>query len=74
MTAPYMHTGELATLKDVVRFYNQGGDASGYAGTRDPLMQPLNLTESEMDDLVAFLESLTGDPVPDELLVDTSAP
>jgi hypothetical protein len=27
-----------------------------------------------MDDLVAFLESLTGDPVPGELLVDTSAP
>jgi cytochrome c1 len=37
-------------------------------------MQPLNLTEAEMNDLVAFLESLTGDPVPDELLVDTSAP
>lgn len=74
MTAPYMHTGELATLKDVVRFYNQGGGTGDYAGTRDPLIQPLNLTESEMDDLVAFLESLTGDPVPDELLVDTSAP
>ncbi|HSR96721.1 MAG TPA: cytochrome c peroxidase [Kofleriaceae bacterium] len=74
MTAPYMHTGELATLKDVVRFYNQGGGTSDYAGTRDALIQPLNLTESEMDDLVAFLESLTGDPVPSELLVDTSAP
>jgi cytochrome c peroxidase len=74
MTGPYMHTGELITLKDVVRFYNRGGDASGYAGSRDPLMQPLNLTESEMDDLVAFLESLTGDPVPAELFVDTSAP
>src|SRR5262249_50852985 len=74
MTAPYMHTGGLATLKDVVMFYNQGGGASDYAGTRDSLIQPLNLTDSEMDDLVAFLESLTGDPVPDELLVDTSAP
>jgi cytochrome c peroxidase len=74
MTAPYMHTGEVATLKDVVRFYNQGGGTSDYAGTRDPLIQPLNLTESEMDDLVAFLESLTGDPVPAELLVDTSSP
>jgi cytochrome c peroxidase len=74
MTAPYMHTGELATLKDVVRFYNQGGATADYAGTRDALIQPLNLTESEMDDLVAFLESLTGDPVPDELFVDTSAP
>ena len=57
-----------------MRFYNQGGGTSDYAGTRDALIQPLNLTESEMDDLVAFLESLTGDPVPSELLVDTSAP
>jgi cytochrome c peroxidase len=74
MTGPYMHTGELATLRDVVLFYNQGGAATGYAGTRDPLIQPLNLSESEIDDLVAFLESLTGDPVPANLLVDTSAP
>src|SRR5262245_40829155 len=74
MTAPYMHTGELATLREVVWFYNQGGGTSGYAGTRDPLIQPLNLSESEIDDLVAFLESLSGDPVPAALLVDTSAP
>jgi cytochrome c peroxidase len=72
MTAPYMHTGALATLKDVVRFYNQGGDSANYAGTRDALIQPLNLSETEMDDLVAFLESLTGDPIPAELLQDTS--
>jgi cytochrome c peroxidase len=74
MTGPYMHTGELATLKDVVRFYNQGGAASEYAGTRDALIQPLNLTEQEQDDLVAFLESLTGEPVPAALFEDTSAP
>jgi cytochrome c peroxidase len=74
MTAPYMHTGGLATLKDVVEFYNQGGAESQFAGARDELMQPLNLTDAEMDDLVAFLESLTGEPVPAELLVDTSNP
>jgi cytochrome c peroxidase len=73
-TGPYMHTGALTTLKEVIEFYNQGGATSGYAGVRDELVQPLNLTEAEMDDLVAFLESLTGDPVPAELLVDTSAP
>jgi cytochrome c peroxidase len=72
-TAPYMHTGGLATLKDVVEFYNQGGADSEFAGVRDELVQPLNLAEAEMDDLVAFLESLTGDPVPAELLVDTSS-
>jgi cytochrome c peroxidase len=73
-TAPYMHTGALATLKEVVEFYNQGGAASDFAGVRAELMQPLNLTEAEMNDLVTFLESLTGEPVPDELLVDTSSP
>lgn len=71
-TGPYMHTGGMATLKEVVEFYNQGGADSEFAGVRDELIQPLNLTEAEMDDLVAFLESLTGEPVPAELLVDTS--
>lgn len=71
-TAPFMHTGGLATLRDVVEFYNEGGGMSEYAGVRDELVQPLNLSGAEMDDLVAFLESLTGDPVPAELLVDTS--
>jgi cytochrome c peroxidase len=74
MTAPYMHTGAIATLKDVVSFYNRGGDSTSYAGTRDALIQPLNLSEDEMNDLVAFLESLTGDPIPAELLQDPSGP
>lgn len=50
-TAPYMHSGVLATLADVVAFYTAGND----------LMSPLDLSESEQADLVAFLESLTGD-------------
>lgn len=70
MTGPFMHTGHLKTLREVVEFYNVGGAESGFAGTKDPLMKPLNLTASEIDDLVAFLESLTGTPVPAELLVD----
>lgn len=70
MTGPYMHTGHLKTLREVVEFYNVGGAESGYAGTKDPLMKPLQLTESEIDDLVAFLEALTGTPVPAEYLVD----
>ncbi len=71
-TAPYMHTGHLQTLREVVEFYNRGGDDSGFAGTRDPAMQPLDLDDGEIDDLVAFLETLTGDPLPPELLTDTS--
>ena len=57
MTAPYMHTGALATLDDVVEFYNQGG---GPGSNKSPKMLKLNLTDSEKEDLVAFLKSLTG--------------
>lgn len=59
-TAPYMHNGSLATLVDVVRLYNQGG---GDGAPKSPLLKPLGLTEAEQRALVAFLESLSGDPV-----------
>jgi len=72
-TAPYMHTGQLATLHDVVDFYDWGGGHSA-TGTKDPRIQPLDLSDEDEDDLVAFLETLTGDPVDPALLVDTSAP
>ncbi len=68
MTAPYMHTGHIATLKEVVQFYNSGGGSKDFAGTKDPLMKPLNLTDAEVDDLVAFMQSLTGDKIPATLL------
>ncbi len=72
--APYMHNGSKATLKDVVLHYNDGGAADGFEGTKDPKMVPLNLTPQEIDDLVAFLGTLGGDPIPPALAVDTSAP
>jgi len=72
LTAPYMHTGQLATLKDVVDFYNRGGDPSGYVGKKDVLMKPRSLTDAEIDDLIAFLTTLTGEPIPEELSKDTS--
>ena len=68
-TPPYMHNGTLDSLEDVVEFYNKGGGEDltlknfGIANkTRrlDP-KKPLNLTEQEKKDLVAFLESLSGD-------------
>lgn len=61
-TAPYFHAGQMATLGDVVWFYNQGG-LSGVP-EKSPFIVPLGLTESEQSDLVAFLGSLTGTPVP----------
>lgn len=73
-TAPYMHTGAFASLRDVIDFYDEGGGASGFAGQKDPRMQPLGLTPEEKDDLVAFLGTLTGDPIDPALLQDTHAP
>lgn len=60
LTAPYMHDGSFATLTDVVRFYSRGG---GPAANLDPAIKPLGLDDIEVQDLVAFLESLTGDNV-----------
>jgi len=57
-TAPYMHNGTFETLFEVVSFYNQGG---GQDPAKDPLIKPLGLTYGEQQDLVAFLESLSGD-------------
>lgn len=66
-TAPYFHNGSAATLEDVIWHYNKGGGEPGtFAGTMDPKMRPLNLTDAEVNDLIAFLRSLTGDPVPEE--------
>lgn len=57
-TAPYMHDGSLKTLKEVVDFYVGGGSWNPY---RSPLIKPLGfLTGQEREDLVAFLEALTG--------------
>lgn len=56
-TAPYMHNGTMATLDEVVSFYNGGG------GHDDPLaseLEPLGLNPSEAGDLIAFLESLSS--------------
>ncbi len=60
LTAPYMHNGALTTLKQVIEFYNQGGVVNE---NLDPLIKPLGLSEQEMNDLVEFLKSLTGDNV-----------
>jgi cytochrome c peroxidase len=74
MTAPYFHNGSMKTLQDVVHFYNHAGSASGFSGQKDPTIVSLNLTSMEEADLVEFLKSLTGDPIPAALRMDTSAP
>jgi cytochrome c peroxidase len=70
-TAPYMHTGSLPTLAAVIDFYDVGGATTGFEGTK--VITPLALSAQERDDLVAFLETLTGDPIAESLRRDTSA-
>ncbi len=58
-TAPYMHNGALATLKEVVEYYDQGG------GNHEDVMpveiEPLGLSKKEKSNLVAFLEALSSE-------------
>jgi len=69
LTAPYMHDGSLNSLREVVEFYNRGGIANE---NLDPVIRPLNLSNQEIDELVAFLMTLTGDNV-SELVGDAIA-
>ncbi|MEC7428493.1 MAG: cytochrome c peroxidase [Planctomycetota bacterium] len=55
LTPPYMHDGSIKTLREVVDFYNEGG---GTNPSLDNNINPLNLTERELEFLTAFLESL----------------
>ena len=59
LRAPFMHHGEMPTLSDVIEHYVKGGIARP---SRSPLMQSVALNEQERSDLIAFLETLTGEP------------
>ena len=63
-TAPYMHDGSAKTLRRVVDFYVGGGNSNPQL---DKEIKKLELSGRERDDLVAFLESLTGE-IPKEVL------
>ena len=72
LTAPYMHNGVLATLEDVLQFYDNGRSENpnvlndrggrrgdGVARLSRSFRRVDNMSEREMADIVAFLESLT---------------
>jgi cytochrome c peroxidase len=59
LTAPYMHNGRLATLRDVVKHYSEL-DPDRVHADGEALLRPLRLSEAEVDDLVAFLQTLTA--------------
>jgi cytochrome c peroxidase len=58
-TAPYMHNGHLATLRDVAKYYSEINEERLHSDG-EKILRPLKLTQSEIDDLVAFLESLSA--------------
>ncbi len=70
LTGPYMHDGSIETLRDVIKHYAAGGrliESGPYAGDgrKNPLKSGLvrgfAITDAEIDDVVAFLESLTDE-------------
>lgn len=64
LTAPYMHNGVYQTLEEVMDFYNRGGGAGiGIDLPHQTLpTDPLNLTEDEIEAVVAFIKTLTDNP------------
>lgn len=72
-TAPYMHDGRFADLREVIRFYSRL-DQTPAIGHREETLKPLDLTEDEISDLIAFLGTLTGVPLDEEVLRKPPAP
>ena len=63
VTPPYMHDGSLETLKEVVEHYNNGGVTNEGDEVNAFIaggIRPLNLSDEQIDDLVAFMEALTS--------------
>ena len=58
VTAPYMHDDSIATLEDVIEFYDWGGNPNPYL---DPELRRLRLTAEEKEALLSFLKSLSGE-------------
>lgn len=56
-TGPYMHDGSLESLRDVIEFYDRGGNPNPYL---NPILRPLELDERESADLIEFLKSLSS--------------
>lgn len=57
---PFMHQGQLASLEDVVRFYDTLEGATSLDHHSERVLEPLGLTEQERSDLVAFLKGVHG--------------
>lgn len=70
---PYMKAGQLATLTEVVEFYSELPEEPMF-GHREDLMVELDWSDEEIAQMVAFLESLTGEPLDEELTGPPDSP
>lgn len=63
-TAPYGHNGAFETLEDVIEHHLAGGADGGFLGEVDPRLEPMTLSDDELDALVEFLVALEGELPP----------
>lgn len=61
LTAPYMHDGSMRTLKEVLEYYNEPDKHVPNSKNRHANMTPLKMNSKHIEDLEAFLRSLTDD-------------
>ena len=65
LTAPYMHNGMMSTLEEVIDFYSNPYDFVKEPINIDTLMvEPLNFSKQQKEDLINFLHSLTDKNIP----------
>ena len=67
-SVPLMHNGAFFDLEEIVDFYDEGGGENEFtdgtfASNKTDLLKPLGLSDEEKEDLVAFLESLSGEEI-----------
>ena len=72
--SPYMHQGQLASLRDVLHYYSTLDQAVPPGHDQEQILVPLNLSEKDVADLVEFLKSLTGRPLDKNLLSQPESP
>lgn len=68
---PYGHDGSVPTLRGWIEQHGRGFEVDGgsrFAGEREGTIRPVALSDEDVDDLLAFLGALEGEPIPAELL------